>query len=359
MAARAPAAPSRARLRALPKAELHAHLGGCARPSTLLELLAAGGATPAVLAAARVQLAAPLTLASAFSAFRLVHAAVASEAALARVVAEALADAAADGVVYIELRTTPRALAPSPGAAALPLPEGAAAGADAAADAPLHRYVAVAAAALAAGAAAHPRLAARLLVSLDRGKPLAAAAAAARVAVAWARSPWVVGVDVSGDPSAGDARALLPLLDAARAAGLRAAVHLGEVRADDEARALLAWGPERVGHACVLADDIVAGLVARGARAPVVETCPTSNVLTLGLVRLADHPTLKTWLESGVRVAVCTDDSGIFGTTLTDELAQIAETFPDYNITKAIDAAFDAAFDAPAAAAARAAASAP
>jgi hypothetical protein len=58
-------------------------------------------------------------------------------------------------------------------------------------------------------------------------------------------------------------------------------------------------------------------------RGVLVEACLTSNDWLLD-VRGATHP-LKSYLEAGVPVALATDDAGVFGTTLTDELRRAVE----------------------------------
>lgn len=58
------------------------------------------------------------------------------------------------------------------------------------------------------------------------------------------------------------------------------------------------------------------------ARAVVVETCPTSNVLIAGLQGYEDHP-IKELLRHGVRVTVNTDDPALFNSWLGDELEQL------------------------------------
>ena len=329
--------PLRAFCVALPKCELHAHIGGCVRARTLLKLLDTGGLVEEA-AAARALLSAPLTLASAFAYFKCVHAAVRTAAALSLVVREAVADAAIDGVVCLELRSTPRALAAAPDdglVRALPLPPAAAED-----DTELHRYVAVIGAALVDAAIMYPGVTVRLLLSFDRAAPPAAHAAVARVAAAWADvrvtglapmpeepNVLVVGVDVSGDPRVGDARELLPLLSSLRARGIKVAFHTGEIRNDDEYAAVSAWRPDRYGHMAVLSDDAVAAHCALGANAPPIEVCPTSNALTLGLGHLRDHPTLRQWLAARVPVAICSDDPAAFRSPLSAEFERVAVDF--------------------------------
>lgn len=94
-------------LKRLPKAELHAHLHGCVRRSTLRELAAAAGS---VSAPAITLPDATRSLSDCFAMFGAIHAVVRTSAAVSRIVREALEDAHADGVWYVELRTTPRRL---------------------------------------------------------------------------------------------------------------------------------------------------------------------------------------------------------------------------------------------------------
>lgn len=59
------------------------------------------------------------------------------------------------------------------------------------------------------------------------------------------------------------------------------------------------------------------------ARGTVVEVCPTSNLRIGGLRDPAHHP-VRRFVEEGVPVVVASDDPGIFGTTLRQELAWVA-----------------------------------
>lgn len=52
-----------------------------------------------------------------------------------------------------------------------------------------------------------------------------------------------------------------------------------------------------------------------------IELCPTSNLKTLGLQSLAQHPTARTWLTGQHPFSVNTDDSGVFATCNSDEHA--------------------------------------
>ena len=55
----------------------------------------------------------------------------------------------------------------------------------------------------------------------------------------------------------------------------------------------------------------------------VIEVCPTSNRRIGGILDAAHHPVHR-FLEAGLRVVVASDDPGIFGVSLHDELAWVA-----------------------------------
>lgn len=101
-----------------------------------------------------------------------------------------------------------------------------------------------------------------------------------------------------------------------------------------EAQDILDFAPERLGHALLLPASLQTKLL----RIP-IETCPTSNVMTLELNRhengahltllqgLAQHDNLRTWLKVSHPLTICTDDPGVFGTDLTTEWWLVARTF--------------------------------
>ena len=91
---------------------------------------------------------------------------------------------------------------------------------------------------------------------------------------------------------------------------------------DADTDAILAFRPDRLGHALRLSAAHVAALEA----APItIELCPTSNMKTLRLSSLAEHPTLRRWIEGGYPVSISTDDFGVFSTDASAELALVAD----------------------------------
>lgn len=233
--------------------------------------------------------------------------------AVRRIALEALQDMRKDNVRYAELRTTPRPLADGTSqkeyienvlrvfqefetsqAAAQPGVSGdSSTGAQSSVD-------------LGADndepppAGAH--LTPRLLLSVDRSKSKEEAMEVARLAIelqatdVW--KPYVLGMDFSGNPTRGSFEDFRPAFELARRSGLKVTVHCGEVADDADFLAVIAFRPERLGHAVVLGEEVRRTLLSLVPRIP-IEICPTSNLLTLALAHHGEHPTVGDWLEEG------------------------------------------------------------
>lgn len=118
---------------------------------------------------------------------------------------------------------------------------------------------------------------------------------------------------------------------------MKITIHCGEVPCDDgygstfqEFKAILDFVPDRLGHALLLPTSLRSTLDTL--RIP-VESCPTSNVMTLELATyvhghivkgLQRHPQLGHWLETGYPISISTDDCGVFHTNPTKELLLLA-----------------------------------
>lgn len=85
---------------------------------------------------------------------------------------------------------------------------------------------------------------------------------------------------------------------------------------------MLDFGPERVGHAVAMSGSVRGRLLKEGVR---VEVCVTSNMWTRLVSGVGEHPVVTEWIPGGVKFCVCTDDSGILGTSLTREYRLIVE----------------------------------
>ena len=106
--------------------------------------------------------------------------------------------------------------------------------------------------------------------------------------------------------------------------GLGRTVHAGEARPPGEiATAILELGADRIGHGATLLEDLEILALVRD-RGVVIEACPTSNVHTGIFGAVSDHP-LSIWMDHGVRVAVCTDNTFLSAVTLPEEMSRVME----------------------------------
>ncbi|MEO7327387.1 MAG: adenosine deaminase family protein [Minicystis sp.] len=269
-------------------ADLHRHLDGSLRPSTVAEL------------AARAHLEVPadlpffagMGLSAALSRFGFTLSLLQGPEAVRRVAAEMCEDAAAEGVSTLEIRFAPQ----------------------------LHRSASLEAIVDAAleGAAGRAGV---ILCGLYGEPP---AVMEGLVAVAASRQG-VVGIDLAGGPAPGHGFGMEAYAASFRRAGelgLGRTVHAGEGRPAAEIRvAVEQLGAQRIGHGTTLLDDpaIVELVVSRGV---VIEACPTSNVHTGVIARVEDHP-LSRWLDAGVRCCVCADNTLLSATDARRELALV------------------------------------
>lgn len=170
-------------------------------------------------------------------------------AALRHTTLSVLRDFAADGVVYLELRTTPRAL-PRSGLSKEGYVE--------AILGVIREHESSQAGGTAAGGG--PPMHTRLILSVDRRNTPAEAAEVVELARRL-QPRGVVGVDLCGDPLRGGVEALQPAFEAARSVpGLGVTLHFGEAEASGSDSELLMmlreWRPHRVGHVIHLSDAV-------------------------------------------------------------------------------------------------------
>jgi adenosine deaminase len=136
------------------------------------------------------------------------------------------------------------------------------------------------------------------------------------------RDAGVVGVDISGNPRVSYPQ-FEPFLRRARGAGLPLAVHFAEVPDPVESAAILALRPDRLGHACYLNDKEEAALLS--SRIP-VEICMTSNLRSRSVPSYEAHH-FRRLHAAGHPLVLCTDDPGVFHTTLASEYQVAAQIF--------------------------------
>ncbi len=138
--------------------------------------------------------------------------------------------------------------------------------------------------------------------------------------------PGVVGFDIAGPE-----RPFPPILftDAyalAKKMGLHRTVHVGEADGPDKIwQAVELLAPDRIGHGTSAGRD--EALLRRLADDGImVECCLTSNLQTGAITDIKDHP-LPRFLEYGVPCTLCTDNTTVSGTNIAKEYLLAIESF--------------------------------
>lgn len=213
-----------------------------------------------------------------------------------RVTAEAIADAASDGIRYLELRFTPTALSEARG---FDLAE-------------VVDWVLEAA----EEQAGVQGIRVGMLLSINRCEPLTVAERVADLAIQ--RRGRIVGLDLAGNEIDFPADPFRLLFSAARQAGLGITIHAGEwTGAESVRQAIEQMGADRIGHGVRILEDPAVAALARE-RGTVFEVCLSSNLHSGVVARLEDHP-LPRMLEAGLQATLNTDDPGVSDITLSGE----------------------------------------
>lgn len=294
---------------ALPKVELHRHLEGSLRLTTMAEIAREHALDlphsdlTALRRLVQVQPDDPHDHRNFLSKFNTLRKFYLSPDIIRRLAREAIEDAAADNVRYLELRFTPAALG-----ALRKIPPGEVID-------------------LVLGAAAEAEQATgllnRLIVGVNRHESVELAGRVIRAAADRAGGR-LVGLDLAGDEVDFSARPFAGLFHEAAAAGLRRTVHAGEWGgAGNVIEAIEQLGAERIGHGVRVCEDRAAVAVALE-REITFEVCPTSNYHSGVYATLQGSP-LKRMRADGLRVTLNTDDPGVSDIDLSHEYGHAAE----------------------------------
>ncbi|KAG8780623.1 hypothetical protein FRC16_003086 [Serendipita sp. 398] len=168
----------------------------------------------------------------------------------------------------------------------------------------------------------YPRTMCNLIVSLDRRMEEQTMMEIVGIAIKLKEEGRrVVGIDLCGTPSAGKADSFLPALQYARENGLKLTLHIAETKENtqQDVMTLLSAEPSRLGHATFL-DEATQAIVLANKDKMAVEICLSSNLLCNTVNDLKDHH-INWWLENGLRLAICTDDTLVFRNSLVEEYA--------------------------------------
>jgi adenosine deaminase len=294
---------SRPTLWTLPKVDLHRHLEGSLRLETMAEIANEHGvdlpshSIEELRRYVQVVDEEPPDYIGFLSKFHLIRRFYRTPEAIARIAYEAVADAAADNIKYLELRFNPEALAQTRNFTFEEVTDWVIQGVNA--------------------AQAERDITVRLIMSIQRYVDVAMAWHIARIAMARI-DRGVVGLDLLGNERGFPARPYAPVFRAAKAAGLGVTIHAGEGAGPESVRqAVELLGADRLGHGIrTIEDSEVAQLVRE--RNVTLEVCVTSNLQTAVVPSLWQHP-LPDLVALQLRVTLNTDDPSISDTTLTDE----------------------------------------
>ena len=311
--------PTLERIRRAPKVLLHDHLDGGLRPTSIIELADENGyrnlptTDPAELSQWMLRGANRKDLTLYLETFAHTVGVMQTEAALHRVARECAEDLAADGVVYAEIRFAPE-LHTERGLSLDAVIEAVLAGFDA--------------------GSTSTDLTIRVICSAMRHQNNALEVAQAAVRY---RDQGVVAFDIAGPEDGFPPDDHLVAFQFCQRENFHITIHAGEAYGPRSIwKALQFCGAERLGHGIRIMEDMerdangdrTLGRLAhylRDARIP-LEVCPTSNVNTGVVERLADHP-IDELVQLRFRVTVNTDNRLMSGVTMSSEMAALSETF--------------------------------
>jgi adenosine deaminase len=289
-------------LHALPKVDLHRHLEGSLRLETLAEIAQEHGIDLPGYNLDELRPYVQFTNEEPdfhrfLEKFKLLRRFYTTREAVKRVAYEAVIDAAADNVKYLELRFNPASLAHTQ---SFHLPE-------------VAEWVIEAV----NQAKADTGIEVRLLCTAVRHDSYDLARQVIEVAIQY-RDHGIVGVDLAGDEVHFPAAPFAPLFRRAADHGLGITIHAGEAAGANNVReAIEVLRAQRIGHGIrTIEDSNVVQLVRQ--RNVALEVCPTSNLQTGAVDNFGLHP-LRDLYVLGVNVTLNTDDPSVSDITLTDE----------------------------------------
>jgi adenosine deaminase len=286
----------------LPKADLHVHLDGSLRLTTILDLARSERVELPAEDPEGLRKAMRLgdncgSLVEYLKAFDVTLRVMQSEDSLRRIAYELAEDAAAENVRYMEVRYAPM----------------------------LHtrkglKLTAVVESVLEGLRAAQERhgIESNVIICGIRNVSPESSLEMAELAVAY-KSRGVVGFDLAGaeyDHPAKHHRAAFQLV---RDNNINVTIHAGEAYGPESiAQAIHVCGAHRIGHGCRLRESGDLLHYVNDHRIP-LECCPSSNVQTGAIRNLETHP-LKLYKDLGLRVTVNTDNRLVTDTTVSKEL---------------------------------------
>jgi len=290
----------------LPKVELHAHLGGSLCGDTIKKLVSQRPNINDSAITVAIEKGAQRTMHECFDMFSVIHSVVDSAQVITEVTKDVISDFANDGVHYLELRSTPRDVMKTGLTKRL--------------------YIESVLQGIKEYHYEHDSsnpIVVRFLPSVDRAQHPNEAAETIKLAQEYMLTSEgiVVGLDFSGNPYKGNASDFVEMLLSAKSSGLKLSVHAAEIcgRLEDDKK-LLKLPIDRIGHGTFISDDkaLFENICQR--KIP-LELCLTSNIKTKTCPNDFRQHHLSLWRNKQYQhpCVICTDDKGIFATSLSSE----------------------------------------
>ncbi|KAJ5771337.1 uncharacterized protein N7511_003388 [Penicillium nucicola] len=298
-------------VKALPKIELHAHLSGSISRQCLHELWKQKKAEDLDFDVEDPLVLMPLgkvdyDLKTFFSTFsRLTYQICNDLKSLAYATNSVLQDFLDDGVVYLELRTIPRA---SPGITR-------------------NEYINTVLTTIEKFQTQSTQMTVSLILAIDRGS-MNATEADEIVDLAIANRPrGVVGVDLCGNPTKGDVSIYRDAFARAKSSGLGITLHFAETVASAsqlELATLLSFMPDRLGHVIHVSDEFKREISRRKLGLELCISCNVHAKMING--GFLDHH-FGYWRHEECPIALCTDDVGFFCSPVSNEYLLASQHF--------------------------------
>ncbi|MCL5985889.1 MAG: adenosine deaminase [Actinobacteria bacterium] len=289
-------------IRAMPKVELHRHLEGSIRPTTLLELARENDIE---LPAENIGELMPyvshtdddMSLLDYLLKFDVVMKPIKKPEDLERITWEAVEDAVNDNIIYLELRFSPEFIKEK-----TQIPVSSAARTITRSSAEASKFFTV-----------------PVTITLISTREIGLESSLRTIKEATSLSIYgVTGFDIAGDEVHFPVGIFKQAIIDARASGLGVTVHAGEAGSGREVELALGYGAQRIGHGVNAANDKTV-LEAIKEHDALIEVCLTTNLHVGAIKSYVEHPARK-FFDSGIKIAFCADDPQMSCITLSNEL---------------------------------------
>ncbi|KAF8534295.1 hypothetical protein BDD12DRAFT_943045 [Trichophaea hybrida] len=140
----------------------------------------------------------------------------------------------------------------------------------------------------------------------------------------------VVGMDLCGDPWKGDIHSFRGIFAEAKAAGLKITLHFAEAAetsSDDELFTLLSYQPDRLGHVIHISDAVKREISSKKIPLELCISCNIQVKMHPDVKCHGDHHFGEWWKEKTCPLVICTDDVGVFFSTCSNEYYIVAKNF--------------------------------